>query len=235
MNATLLGRLLRDPDAIARDCREDRDVREVGAVSLAAIAVGAAAFGGAIGSYRGGAQILYAGLKIPLAMLLTLAIAAPAFHGLAAALGRPWPMRSVVALALAAAGRASLLLLAFAPALWLMLDFGVGYHAAALLATGAYAVSGLAALGVLVRGLDPGPGRLLTAASFVAIFFAAGGQTSWILRPYLVRPRTEDVPFLRAREGSFDEAVRKSTRSAAGVYDAPRPVPADPSPPTGAP
>jgi hypothetical protein len=224
MDTALLGRLLRQPDAIARDCREDRDVHEVGAVALAAIVVGAAAFGAVLGSYRGGVQIFYAGIKVPMAMLATLAIAAPAFHGIAAALGRPWPMRSVVALTLAAAGRASLLLLAFAPALWLMLDFGVGYHAAAVLAALAYGASGLAALGILVRGLGKGPGRALTALAFVAIFFAVGGQASWILRPYLVRPRTDHVPFLRAREGSFDESLFWSTRSAAGVYD--RSVPA---------
>ncbi len=219
MDAALLGRLLRHPAEIARDCREDRDVQAVGAVSLAAIAIGAAAFGAVLGSYRGGVQILYAGVKVPMAMLATLAIAGPAFHAVAAALGRPWPMRSVVALTLAAAGRASLLLLAFAPVLWLMLDFGVGYHAAAMLAALAYGASGLAALGILVRGLGKGPGRGLTTLAFIAIFFAVGGQTSWILRPYLVRPKTEHVPFTRAREGSFDEALFWSTRSAAGVYD----------------
>ncbi|MEO5731177.1 MAG: hypothetical protein ABI134_01385, partial [Byssovorax sp.] len=39
------------------------------------------------------------------------------------------------------------------------------------------------------------------------------------LRPYLVRPRTENVPFLRAREGGFADSLRRSSRSAAGVYD----------------
>jgi hypothetical protein len=219
MNAALLGRLLRQPETIAKDCREDRDVHEIGQVSLAAVAIGAAAFGAVLGSYRGGAQILYAGVKVPMAMLATLAIAAPAFYGIAAVLGRPWPMRSVVALTLAAAGRASLLLLAFAPALWLMLDFGVGYHAAAVLASIAYGASGLAALGILLRGLEAGPGRALTAIAFVGVFLVVGGQTSWILRPYLVRPRTESVPFTRSREGSFEDALMRSSRSAAGVYD----------------
>src|SRR6185369_8517295 len=111
-----------DPAAIAHDCREDRDVRAVASTSLAAITLGAAAFGCAIGTFRGGVQVLYAGVKLPLVVLGTLAIAGPAFHAVAAALGRPWPMRSVVALALAAAGRASLLLFAFAPVLWLLFD-----------------------------------------------------------------------------------------------------------------
>jgi hypothetical protein len=222
MNAAVLGRLLRSPGDIAASCREDRDVRAIAATAIAATVLGAAVFGGVIGSFRGGAQIAYAAVKVPIALVATLALSVPAFHALAAGFGRPWPMRTAVALALAAAGRASLVLLAFAPALWLVLDVGVGYHAAALAASLAYVVAGLAALGILLRGLGPGPGRALTAIAFLGVFFAVGGQTSWILRPYLVRPRTTVVPFLRAREGGFADSLVTSSRSAAGIYDSDR-------------
>jgi hypothetical protein len=216
--ASILGRLLRAPGDIASCCREDREVRDIARVSIASIVVGAAAFGAVIGSFRGGVQIFYGALKVPLAILATLAISAPAFHALAAALGRPWPMRSVVSLSLAAAGRSALLLLAFSPAVWLLFDWGLQYHGAAVLASVAYLVASLAAASVLVRGLGEGRGRLLTALGFVCVFFAVGGQMSWILRPYLVRPRTEGVPFLRAREGSFADAVLTSSRSMLGFY-----------------
>ena len=46
----------------------------------------------------------------------------------------------------------------------------------------------------------------------------AGMQMTWTLRPYVVRPRTEDVPFLRAREGSFLDSVSRSIDSARGIY-----------------
>ncbi len=219
MSADVLRRLLRSPADIAACCREDRDTRAIAVTSLIAVVLGAAAFGGVIGSFRGGAQIAYAAVKIPLALVATLAVCAPAFHALAAGLGRAWPMRSIIALALAAAGRSSLVLLALSPALWLLFDVGLDYHAAALAAALAYAIAGLAAIGILVRGLGEGPGRGLTAALFFGVFFAVGGQSSWILRPYLVRPRTENVPFLRAREGGFADSLRRSSRSAAGVYD----------------
>jgi hypothetical protein len=217
--AGVLRRLLRAPADIATSCREDRDTRAIVAVSLAAVLVGSTVFGGTIGSFRGGVQIPYAAVKLPLAMLATLALSAPAFHALAAGLGRAWPMRSVVALALAAAGRSALVLLAVSPVLWLLYDLGLGYHAASLAAALAYAVAGLAALGVVLRGLGEGAGQKLTALAFAGVFFAVGGQTSWILRPYLVRPRTDHIPFVRAREGGFLDAIHKSTRSAAGVYD----------------
>jgi hypothetical protein len=219
MSASVLRRLLRAPADIAAACREDRETREIATTSLLAILVGAAAFGGVLGSFRGGAQILYGAVKIPLAMLVTLAICAPAFHAFAAGLGRAFPMRSIIALTLAAAGRSSLVLLAVSPGLWLLFDLGLGYHAAALAAAFAYALAGAAAIGILLRGLGAEAGRLLTAFAFVGVFFAVGGQTSWILRPYLVRPRTEHVPFLRAREGSFADSLMMSSRSARGIYN----------------
>lgn len=219
MSAAVLSSLLRAPGDIAARCRDDRDIRAISLTSIFAIALGAAAFGGVLGSFRGGAQIAYGAIKVPLAVMATLALCAPAFHALAAVLGRPWPMRSVVSLALAAAGRSSLVLLAFTPALWLALDWGVGYHEAALAAAVAYGVAGLAALGVLLRGIGEGSGRILTALAFMAMFFAVGGQTSWILRPYLVRPRATSVPFLRDREGGFSDSLLMSGRSAAGIYD----------------
>ena len=219
MSAHVLARLLRSPGDVARACRDDEaDVRAIASFSLASTILGAAAFGGVVGSFRGGAQIAYGAVKVPIAVLATLCLAAPAFHAIAAVLGRPWPMRSIIALALAAAGRSSLVLLAFAPALWLVFDFGMGYHTASLFASAAYAIAGFAALSVLVRGLGEGPGRITTALAFIGIFFMVGGQTAWILRPYLVRPKTTSIPFLRDREGSFAEAVITSLASANGRY-----------------
>jgi hypothetical protein len=232
MSAEILARLLRSPGDIAAACRGDRapnatsaqgapdlDVRTIAAASMTAIVVGGAAFGGVVGSFRGGSQIAFGAIKVPLAMLATLALCAPAFHAVAAVLGRPWPIRSIIALVLAAAGRASLLLLAFAPALWLILDFGLGYHKASLCASAAYGVAGLAAISILIRGLGDGHGRAATALAFLGIFFAIGGQTAWILRPYLGRPSAESIPFLRAREGSFSDAVVESAGSATRYRD----------------
>lgn len=221
-----IGLLLRDPREVARRCLAEEGLRPLAAASLGALAVGAAVFGGVVGSFRGGSQIAFAASKMPLALVGALVLCVPAFHAVAAALGRAWPLRAVVALTLAAAGRAALVLLAFAPVLWLLFDLGLGYHAAALAAAGAYAVAGLAALGVILRGLGDGAHRLTTAVVFAALFLAAGGQTSWVLRPYLVRPRTEEAPFVRGVEGTFFDALVRSTRSSMGIYDRPwAPVP----------
>jgi hypothetical protein len=58
-----------------------------------------------------------------------------------------------------------------------------------------------------------------------------GAQTAWLLRPFLVRPRTEHVPFVRHLEGDLFGSVGVTMRSAAGVYDSDRaPAPTSAAP-----
>jgi len=213
-----LALLLRAPEEVARRCREDDRLRPLAATSLVAILGGAAAFGATLGTFHGGLQILSASAKIPLAVATTLAIATPAFYALAAAAGRTFSVRTCVALVLAALARASLLLLATAPLVWLAIDLGLGYHASALLAALCYAAAGLVAFSLLVRGLGEGRGRVLASVAFVVLLAGVGAQTAWSLRPFLVRPRTTSVPFVRHREGSFADALVQSGWSSAGVY-----------------
>lgn len=211
--------LLRDPEEVARRCAAEEGLRPLAVASMAVLLIGGAVFGGVVGSFRGDAQILYSAIKLPLALFGALVICVPAFHAVAACLGRPWPLRTIVALTIAAAGRAALVLLAFAPLLWLGIDLGLGYHASALATALAYGSSGLAALGVLLRGLGEGAHRGVTATAFVAIFLAAGAQTGWTLRPFLGRPSQASVPFVRDVEGGFGDALVMSARSAMGDYD----------------
>lgn len=214
-----IGLLLRDPREVARRCLEEDALKPLSRAALTCIVLGAATFGGAVGSFRGGAQIAYAAVKMPAALIAAIVLCVPAFHAIAATLGRPWPLRTVVALTIAAAGRAALVLLAFAPVFWLLYDVGLSYHAAALAAAGAYAVAGLTALAVLLRAFGDGKHKLVTAAAFVGVFLAAAGQTGWVLRPYLVRPQTEEVPLIREVEGGFADAIYTSFRSSLGIYD----------------
>jgi hypothetical protein len=204
MSLALLGRLLRHPEQVANDCREDRDLARVAKSALAAIAFGATLFGAAVGSWRGGHQVFFAAIKLPLVTLGTLAVCVPAFHAIAAAFGRYWSLRSAVALMLAACARLSLVLLAAAPVVWLTIDLGASYYGVKLLASLAYALAGLAALALVLRGLGEGPGRGGATATFVAVFLVVGGQTAWILRPYLGTPGHQEITFFtREHEGGL--------------------------------
>ncbi len=210
--------LLRDPQRVAARCRREDTLPSLAAASLLATLAGAAVFGGVLGSFRGGWQIATGAAKVPLALVATLAVTVPAFYALAAALGRAWTMRTAIAVTLGAAGRASLVLLAAAPVLWLAMSSGLSYHAATVAAAAAYGLAGLAALGVLLRALEGRAHGVPTALAFIAVFAAVGGQTAWTLRPYLGRPSHSRVPLLRANEGSFADAVVTSLRSSAGIY-----------------
>ncbi len=231
INGMFLNRILRAPGEVAEQCRSDRDVASIARTALVTLAVAATAFGAAVGSWRGGRQIAFAALKMPLAILGTLAIAAPAFYVLAAIFGRPWALRPVLALVLSAGARFALVLLALTPPLWLTIDFGAPYEIVKVAATLGYGLAGLAGLEVLIRGLGDGPGRSLTIGLFIAVFLLIGGQNAWVLRPYLGTPGETDVTlFTRKREGGL---VVQLLKAITGERRAPPPVapsPASPSP-----
>lgn len=205
MNGALVDRLLRSPKEVAADCRGERATADIARASLAAIAFGAAVFGAVVGSWRGGWQIAFAALKLPLVTLSTFAVCAPAFYALAQVFGRPWPLRAVVSVMLAAGARLSLLLLATTPLLWLLINLGGSYPLVKVVAAAVYGCAGLAALGLLVRGLGTERGRGPILAVFVCLFMLVGGQTAWVLRPYIGVPgRSQHVAlFTREREGGL--------------------------------
>src|SRR5262249_6272147 len=213
IDVALINRLLRAPQEVAEDCKEDRELLPIARNALIAIAAGAAIVGAVVGSWHGGPQIAFAAVKMPLVMLGTLILCAPAFYAVAAVFGRAWRFRAVVSLALVAGARFSLVLLAAAPALWLTINLGAPYHAIKLVASLAYALAGLAALTLLLRGLGEGPGKILTIGLFIGIFLMVGGQTAWILRPYLGTPGQAEIAFLtRDREGGVAVQLLHSVR-----------------------
>lgn len=218
---TLYTRMIREPASLADDCVRGVSLDRIAKGSLGAIVVGTALFGGILGATRGGVQVAYSAIKLPLALLATLVVVTPAFHALAALAGKPMTLRAGSTLVLASLGRASLALLALSPLLWLAVDVGFGYHASIEVAVLLYAVAGLAATSVLVRGLVGAKHRALASVGFLAIFLPVFAQSAWVLRPYAGRPSQGEVPFLRDREGSFADAVARSAMSSLGIYTRP--------------
>ncbi len=214
----LLEALVREPDDFLAAAGRADGVALVRAL-IASVAVGAGVFGAVVGAFRGGVQVVYCAAKVPMVLLGTLIVCTPAFVAVARAAGTRLGARDVVALSLGACARFSLVLAGLAPVVWL-LEGWCGYHSMVLLAFAACAVAGVAAGALLFRGLTgrPGSGRAAGLA-FVAIFGLVGAQTSWLLRPYVVRPQTLGVPFVRQLEGDLPEAVWKSVRSALGIFD----------------
>jgi hypothetical protein len=169
-----------------------------------------------------------------------------------AALGREAHLRKDLALVLCALARASLVLAAEAPVVLLAVRLGAGYHSLTLLVVGCCALAGLVGLALFLRGLagseaeqaagvghradgeahqpaaPPRQGVWTVAVALLVVFALVGTQMTWTLRPFLLRPRTPDIPLVRSVEGSFLEAVIVASRSARGIYDrdaAPLPEP----------
>ena len=219
MSAAVVTALLRDPKEVAERCERSEGLGELALASIACLVVGAALFGGVLGSFRGGLQIGFSLIKLPLALLATLVVSVPAVFALNVGLGGRSSFRTIAALSLAASARASLVMAGSAPLLWLAVDRGLHYHQAVLLAAVVYLASGIAALGIVLRGLGGSLRAVVTAAACGLVFFAVLGQTAWMLRPFFGRPSQHSIPFVRAREGSFADALVQSSKSAMGLYE----------------
>jgi hypothetical protein len=204
--------LLREPDSILERCRTPSCQPEVARNALALLIVGAALFGAAVGSYRGGTQIALGALKLPLATLLTLSVCGPAFAALAAAFDRAWGLRATLAIVLAAGARFALVLGALSPPLWLAIDLGAPYHLTKIVASLAYGLAGLSALALLLRALGDGAGRAGAAIAFLAVYAVVGAQAAWLFRPYIGDPRDGDVPLLvlERKEGGVLRALQEA-------------------------
>jgi hypothetical protein len=205
-----LDELLRSPRVVAERARAGGDLRALFLASLFAIVLGAGVFGATLATSRAGAQLLYSGIKLPFAMIATLLLVVPAFHAIAAGLGRPMSFSGMIGLTLAAAGRAALVLSALSPLIWLCFDRGLTYHPGVLLATACYAIAGFAALGIVLRGIGLDARGFVIVGLFGAVVMGTGGQTAWMLRPFLGRPAEVSVPFLRGRQGSLFDALELS-------------------------
>lgn len=215
----LFDELLRSPKQSADRAVMGRDLEPLVLAALVAILVGSGVFGGVLATSRGGTQLFYSAAKLPLALVATLVLVVPAFYAISASMGRPLPLRSAIGLVLAGTARAALVLVAFTPLVWLALDAGVGYHKGVLLAAACYAISGLAALRLILHGMGADLRALAILACFASVMAPVGAQTAWMLRPFFGRPAEAHVPFFRPRESSFLDAVSKSARSSVGIYD----------------
>lgn len=212
--------LLRDRDQMMARIKSG-NVTEILRTMTITIAVAMAVVGAALGSYRGGVQIAYAAIKLPLVILGTAALSAPALTAIGAALGRRARLAHDLALVISALAFGALLLAAFAPIVMLCKSMELPYHHMVLMMVAMFGFAGLASLKMIVSALaaERGPGWRTAVGGLCIVFVMVGGQLSWALRPYLVRPQTRAIPFVREVEGSLFDAVITAARSANGIYD----------------
>jgi len=216
--------LLRDRGVMLARIRHGADLATILRTMVTTIALAMAIVGAALGSYRGGEQVAYAAVKLPLVLLGTAALSAPALTAIGRALGRRSRLAADLALVMAALAFGALLLAACTPLILLGRALELGYHEMILATVSMFAIAGLASLHMVIHALsleslrDGTHGWRSAVAGLCVVFTLVGGQLAWALRPYLVRPRTPDVPFVRALEGSLFDAVTGAFQSARGIY-----------------
>lgn len=216
----MIDQLLRDRDAMLARIAAHRELAAITRTMVATIAIAMAIVGAALGSYRGGVQIGYAAIKLPLVLLGTAALSAPALTAIGAALGRAPRLTADLALVITALAFGALLLAACTPLILLGHALDLSYHSMVLGMVGMFAIAGLASLRMIIHAMsaERGPGRSAALVGLCVVFALVGGQLSWALRPYLVRPRAPEVPFYREVDGSLFDAITGTLRSARGIY-----------------
>ena len=217
---TLIDGLLRDRRGLLARIESGQGLMAVAKVMMLTITVSAAIYGICLGHYRGGVQMFFAGIKLPMVVLLTAGVCTPTFAALSRVMAGETNLRQDFALILSSLALGSLLILASAPVLLLAIAIKVPYHLLIELVAGSCAVGGLGGYVLFATGLKRRkvPGRFTIALILLGTFATVGSQMAWVLRPYLVRPRTVEVPFVRSIEGSFGSAVVRSLDSARGRY-----------------
>ncbi len=212
--------LLRDRGRYLQLLQSSGATERVARTLLITIAVSAAATGAAVGAFHGGIQVFYAALKLPLVVLMTTVVCAPALVALNKAVhGESRPQRDLL-LVLSALALGTLATAGLAPLLLLATRYGVEYHRIIILFVTCCAIGGAVGGSLLLAGLsgsDVG-GRSIVGATMITLLMIVGAQASWTFRPYLLRPAAESVPFMRGIEDNFLDSVTTSFASSRGEY-----------------
>lgn len=214
----LVDGLLRDQRRVLDRIDRGEALGDLVRTCVLTIAASAAVLGAAMGWQRGGLQVLFAAVKLPLVLLLTAGLVTPALSALDHAVGGRGDLRRDLAGVLAALALAGLLMAATAPVV-LLGGALLGYHGTILMIVACCGVGGLGGLLFFGRALlRRGEGRRLTGLLFLGLSAIVGSQMAWTLRPWVVRPQSPEVVFVRSLEGSFLESVWGSYDSARGIY-----------------
>jgi len=209
--------LIRDP-AILGQMQPRRALQDHGPVLLAITVVSAAIFGGVVGAYRGGIQLLYASVKLPLLWLIPVLVTLPAIRAFHRVCGIGVNYGQVALAVLVGCARSALLLAVASPVLWLLFSLRVDYHWAVLVLCASLLAAGVLGLATLARILPgAGAGKWLSNTLTGLAVGVVIAQSGWVLRPFVARPRA-DVAFLRPVESDVFSSTLASWHSARGHY-----------------
>ncbi len=187
----------RPREALLDELTRDVDLGAKLALTVSAMVAGAALYGAALGLWRGGAQVAYAAIKLPLVLIVTAALTM-VFNWMAAVLlGLRVRFAQVAVLSFLALGVAAVVLASLAPVALLFSvtapppspEARATHNLLYLLHTVLVGAAGLAGMTVLWRTLEQLAGDRRRArrifAAWVLSFALVGGEAAWALRPFV--------------------------------------------------
>lgn len=215
----IVDQLLKDRTTFLEQIERPEAWLRVARTMLVTILVGTSVFGGAMGAFRPGWQMLSSGVKLPLVLLLTAGLCAPALTALLKAYGHETNLQKDLVLVLTTLGLTSLVLAALAPVLLLVVFLGAAYHEVIMMVVSICAIGGLVGFAFFSKGLRQrsGPGVRTAIMVALTLFMMVAAQMTWTMRPFVARPRA-DFAWIRSQEGTFMKSVMTSADSARGVY-----------------
>src|SRR5687768_10528117 len=181
--------LLRDRDSFHVHLERSTDLPSIARALLLTVIAGCAIFGAAMGANRGGLQLFYAATKLPLVVLLTAGLCAPALTGAIRAVNGATSFIKDLLLVLSALALGSMVLAALAPIVILAGLASLSYHALIMVIVGCCLVAGGFGMSLFVTGLRrrQSNGLAIIVPLSLAVFAMVGSQMAWTLRPWVVR------------------------------------------------
>ncbi|MFX1367654.1 MAG: hypothetical protein ACFFAY_03545 [Promethearchaeota archaeon] len=204
----MLNRFIRDRESVYSDIKNENNVGEYLLVSTLATVIFGALYGGVMGTYASGIQILYDAVKIPLLLLIAVYVSLPTFFVLNGILGGDLSLKQMAVLFMVCITVMATLLIAFLPVtLFFMLTTPertfATYAFTVLLNVFFFMISGMTAVSYLLQGFNRihGENKRWVPAMVIgsSVLAFVGTQLAWVLRPYF---HLSDV-FISPPSGNF--------------------------------
>lgn len=189
----LLNRFIRNRESVYDDIKSEQNIWEYLIASTLATVLFGALYGGVMGLYAGGIQILFDAVKIPLLLLIAVYVSLPTFFVLNGILGGELSLRQMAVLFMVCITVMATLLIAFLPVtLFFMLTTPertfATYAFTVLLNVFFFMISGITAVSYLLQGFSRihGENRRWVPAMIIGsgVLAFVGTQLAWVLRPY---------------------------------------------------
>lgn len=223
---SVLIRLLRDRRMFLDEVRSETKLESKIGSLLIASTFFFAIYGGIIGSYGGGLQIIASAIKLPALYLLTLLICVPTLYFFDILFGSKLSFKQYIVMALTSVSVISVLLFSFAPVVLFFLISVQGYRFFLLLNVLVMTITGCVGVRLFYKGMVDiaGPDgfdqkmRLTLLKGWVVLYGLVGSQLGWTLRPFVgSSDRTFEI-FRPEVEGNFYSNVFRALGVMLGFY-----------------